>query len=280
MSSKISQSEAIAVWQKELNKLATKILNSQMTEGEASKYLMEETKKLLNKISEKIDYSKEVKIATQSYYNIYQKQLGKEALDKQILLATDIQKEAFDKLLKDLPKDIRDAIVKDMKLVSNIVSTGQTTKEQATKQVLGSSGGMTIQTPKQGRWKLQNMLNLQMRETLKDTCLNIAENIGGELNTDVYYIPAHAGARPGCYPSQEKFYHDGEDTRMKIDGKMVQVYNWSKLDVGIFPAMFDIRCRHLKFPVTPDMELSDIHKEKEGSLTDIKDVLNSKQVLY
>ena len=151
MSRKISQSEAIAVWQKELNKLATKILNSQMTEGEASKYLMEETKKLLNKISEKIDYSKEVKIATQSYYNIYQKQLGKEALDKQILLATDIQKEAFDKLLKDLPKDIRDAIVKDMKLVSNIVSTGQTTKEQATKQVLGSSGGMTIQTPKQGR---------------------------------------------------------------------------------------------------------------------------------
>lgn len=278
--SKLSQSKAIAKWQNELNKLIEDILNGDMTEGQASKYIIKESNKLLKSIGNSIDYEKDIKVAVNSYYKIYQKHVGKEVLDKQVRLAADYQKKSFNKLLKKLPKRLRESAVRDMRMVSNLLSSGQITQEAAVKQILKSNGGMTIATPKQGKWKLQTLLNKELRESLKQTCLDLAETIGDELGTDVYYVAGHAGAREGCLFAQEKFYHDGKDMAMNIDGNMEVVYNWSKSKYGIFPGLFDIFCRHMKFPVSARVSMADIYRAGEGSLRDLKASLESEQVLY
>lgn len=278
---RLSQTGANRKWQVELNKLMEQILLGNMTEGEATKYLVKSVNKLNISINNSVDFEHDVKMAVSSYFKIYKAHVPAEVIDKQVKLAANYQRKEFNKLTKSLPKELRSTVRNNMRMVSNLLATGDITEAQAVKQVLGQQQGVRVQTKKQGSWKVQNLLNQHLRETLKETCQDIAEVIADELGTDTYYVPGHAGAREGCEYAQENYYSDTLDGMYVVDGAKVRIYPWSQAwSQQIYPGLFDINCRHMKFPVTPLIPMNEIRSEGEGSLKDLKKAIESKDVVF
>lgn len=269
-----TRTEIVREWQLSLDKIFVNLFKTKgMTEEVASQRIFEEALKLTTNLP-KIDRGVEVDMALGVYQKIYGKYVSPKVIAQQKLAADIILDDDFKLLAKYLPSYAREAVNYNFKLATNIMTSGNFTQDQALDLALGKYRHLTINTARQGRWTIQNLYNRAVRSKMVQATNTIAERIAEDLGTSVYWVSEHAGARPLCAPYQGQFWADVAGEYM-IDGELQQVGSWDDTSFGEVAGLFGVNCRHLKFPVTAEIKVSEIRTYNTDTLTDLGSYLAS-----
>ena len=90
--------------------------------------------------------------------------------------------------------------------------SGAETRRQAVNRAIQqiADEGLTGFIDRAGRsWTPEAYVNMVMRTTVHNTAIQATRARMEDFGTDVFQVSSHAGARPGCYPYQGKFYSWG-----------------------------------------------------------------------
>lgn len=140
------------------------------------------------------------------------------------------------------------------------VATGAETRTQAVQRALQriSDEGLTGFIDRAGRhWTPEAYVNMDIRTTVHNTAIQATKARMEDFGTDVFQVSSHAGARPGCYPFQGKFYSWG-NTYGEIElgnGRVVEYEPINNTTYGEPAGLFGINCGHYPIPVVPGVTI-------------------------
>ena len=140
------------------------------------------------------------------------------------------------------------------------VATGAETRRVAVRRAIKiiSAQGLTGFVDKANRtWTPEAYVNMVVRTTVHNTAIQSTRAFMEDYNTEVFQVSSHAGARPGCYPYQGKFY-SWNNTAGSIelgDGSTVDYEPLKNTSYGEPAGLFGINCGHYPIPIVPGVTI-------------------------
>ena len=140
--------------------------------------------------------------------------------------------------------------------------TGVSSWNQALKHATDrlKEGGITGFIDHAGRhWGAEGYVAMDIRTTVFNTARAATWEVNQGFGNDLYLVSYHNGARPLCYPWQNKVISatDNARTVVDLDGNEVQVIAQSDTSYGEAAGLFGINCKHYPTPFIPGVSLAD-----------------------
>ena len=152
------------------------------------------------------------------------------------------------------------------------VTVGEKSRTEAIRETIGQmcDKGIPAFVDASGRqWSPEAYVNMDIRNTAKNSALAAQWSVMDELEQDVILISSHSGARPKCAPYQGKLYsRSGKSGTIKdARGKEYTYEPLSSTSFGEPDGIFGINCGHRPRGVSEGMFISheEIYSEKENS---------------
>lgn len=140
------------------------------------------------------------------------------------------------------------------------VASGAETRRQAVNRAIKriSDEGLTGFIDRAGRsWSPEAYVNMVTRTTVHNAAIQSTRARMQDYGTSVFQVSSHAGARPGCYPYQGKFYSwDNTSGEIELGNGSVFRYEPIKNTTYGEPAgLFGINCGHSPIVVIPGVSI-------------------------
>lgn len=180
--------------------------------------------------------------------------------------AVQLTKEEYDKLLAQ--QSATQAILNE---AAGNVATGSETRLQAMRRAITriSDEGLTGFIDRAGRhWSPEAYINMDIRTTVHNVAIQSTKARMQDYGTQVFQVSSHAGARPGCYPYQGKFY-SWDNTAGDVplgNGAVVRYEPLNSTTYGQPAGLFGINCGHFPIPIIPGVTIphgADLIQPKE-----------------
>lgn len=120
------------------------------------------------------------------------------------------------------------------------------------------------------RWSAESYVAMDIRSTVYNTGRAAVWETNQSFGNDLYIVSYHDGARPLCYPWQNKVISSTNNARTvtDLDGNEIPVYAQSDTSYGMAAGLFGINCKHYPSPFIPGVSVlydqSNIPSEKEN----------------
>lgn len=140
------------------------------------------------------------------------------------------------------------------------VATGVETRTVALRRAIKqiSDEGLTGFIDRAGRhWTPEAYVNMDIRTTVHNTAIQATRARMQDFNAQVFQVSSHAGARPGCYPYQGKFYSwDNSSGSVELgNGSIVDYAPLNTTTYGQPAGLFGINCGHYPIPIIPGVTI-------------------------
>lgn len=140
--------------------------------------------------------------------------------------------------------------------------TGVSTWNQALKHATDrlKNGGITGFVDHAGhQWSAEAYVAMDIRTTVFNTGRAAVWETNEQFGNDLYLVSYHNGARPLCFPWQNKVISATDNARVTydLDGNEVQVIAQSDTSYGQAAGLFGINCKHYPSPFIPGVSLAD-----------------------
>ncbi len=140
------------------------------------------------------------------------------------------------------------------------VVTGVSSWNTATKHAIDrmKQTGITGFIDHAGRhWSAEAYVAMDIRTTVANTARAAVWETNQNFGNDLYQVSYHDGARPLCYPWQNKVISstDNARTTVDLDGNEIHVYAQSETTYGEPAGLFGINCKHYPTPFIPGVSI-------------------------
>lgn len=107
------------------------------------------------------------------------------------------------------------------------------------------------------RWSAEAYTAMDIRTTVANTARAAVWELNESFGNDLYIVSYHSGARPLCYPWQNKVISNLNNARdvVDLDGNPVHVYAQSETSYGEAAGLFGINCKHMADPFIPGVSV-------------------------
>ena len=134
--------------------------------------------------------------------------------------------------------------------------TGASTWNQALRHSIDAlkKRGITGFVDHAGRhWSAEAYVAMDIRTTVFNTGRSAVWETNQSFGNDLYLVSYHNGARPLCYPWQNKVISSTNNSRdvEDLDGNKIHVYAQSETSYGEPAGLFGINCKHYPTPFIP-----------------------------
>lgn len=138
--------------------------------------------------------------------------------------------------------------------------TGVSTWNQATQHAIDrlKRDGITGFIDHAGRhWSAEAYVAMDVRTTMFNTSRAAIWETNESFGNDLYRVSYHNGARPLCYPWQNKVISSTDSARVvaDLDGYEVEVIAQSATSYGEAAGLFGINCKHYPMPFIPGVSV-------------------------
>ena len=136
-------------------------------------------------------------------------------------------------------------------MVTGVSSWNQALRHAAARM---REGGLTGFVDHAGRqWSAEAYVAMDIRTTTFNTGRAAIWETNQNFGNDLYLVSYHNGARPGCYPYQNKVVSalDAARTVIDLDGNEIEVIAQSNTSYGEPAGLFGINCKHYPQPFIP-----------------------------
>ena len=109
------------------------------------------------------------------------------------------------------------------------------------------------------QWSAEAYTAMDIRTTVFNTGRAAVWETNESFGNDLYLVSYHNGARPLCYPWQNKVISSMDAARVTydLDGNEIQVIAQSDTSYGQAAGLFGINCKHYPSPFIPGVSLAD-----------------------
>ena len=138
------------------------------------------------------------------------------------------------------------------------VSSWNTALKHATDRL--KEGGITGFVDHAGhQWSAEAYVAMDIRTTVFNTGRAAVWETNQDFGNDLYLVSYHNGARPLCYPWQNKVISSTDSARtvVDLDGNEIQVIAQSDTSYGAPAGLFGINCKHYPMPFIPGVSVID-----------------------
>ena len=107
------------------------------------------------------------------------------------------------------------------------------------------------------RWSAEAYTAMDIRTTVANTARSAVWETNQDFGNDLYLVSYHNGARPLCYPWQNKVISSTDNARIvtDLDGNEIPVWRQSDTSYGEPAGLFGINCKHYPSPFIPGVSL-------------------------
>lgn len=136
------------------------------------------------------------------------------------------------------------------------VSSWNTALRHATNRL--KTDGITGFIDHAGRhWSAEAYVSMDIRTTVFNTARSAVWETNQSFENDLYIVSYHNGARPLCYPWQNKVISSTDNARTVPDlyGNEIYVYAQSETSYGQAAGLFGINCKHYPNPFIPGVSV-------------------------
>lgn len=115
------------------------------------------------------------------------------------------------------------------------------------------------------RWSAEAYVAMDIRTTVFNTGRAAVWETNQSFGNDLYLVSYHNGARPLCYPYQNKVVSsmDAARTTYDLDGNPIKVIAQSSTSYGQAAGLFGINCKHYPTPFIPGVSVADGKPQSE-----------------
>ena len=108
------------------------------------------------------------------------------------------------------------------------------------------------------RWSAEAYTAMDIRTTAYNTSRAAVWETNQNFGNDLYLVSYHNGARPLCYPWQNKVISSTNHARVvkDLDGNDIQVYAQNETSYGEPAGLFGINCKHYPTPFIPGVSVA------------------------
>ena len=112
-------------------------------------------------------------------------------------------------------------------------------------------------------WSAEAYVAMDTRTTVFNTGRAAVWETNQNFGNDLYLVSYHNGARPLCYPYQNKVVSSTDNARtvVDLDGNAVEVIAQSNTSYGQPAGLFGINCKHYPTPFIPGVSVADGHPQ-------------------
>ena len=109
------------------------------------------------------------------------------------------------------------------------------------------------------QWSAESYVAMDVRTTMFNTGRAATWETNQSFGNDLYLVSYHNGARPGCYPWQNKVISSTDNARtvQDLDGNNIEVIAQSNTSYGQPAGLFGINCKHYPTPFIPGVSVAD-----------------------
>ena len=109
------------------------------------------------------------------------------------------------------------------------------------------------------RWSAEAYTAMDIRTTMFNTGRAAVWETNQNFGNDLYLVSWHNGARPLCYPWQNKVISSTNNARITydLDGNEIEVIAQSDTSYGEAAGLFGINCKHYPTPFIPGVSVAD-----------------------
>lgn len=102
-------------------------------------------------------------------------------------------------------------------------------------------------------WSAEAYVAMDVRTTVANTARAAVWETNADFGNDLYQVSYHNGARPLCYPWQNKVISATDNARVvyDLDGNEIQVIAQSDTSYGEAAGLFGVNCKHYPTPFIP-----------------------------
>jgi cobalamin biosynthesis Co2+ chelatase CbiK len=106
-------------------------------------------------------------------------------------------------------------------------------------------------------WSAEAYTSMDIRTTVANTARAAVWETNENFGNDLYLVSYHNGARPLCYPWQNKVIsaNDRSGVTYDLDGNEIEVIAQSSTSYGEAAGLFGINCKHYPTPFIPGVSL-------------------------
>ena len=106
-------------------------------------------------------------------------------------------------------------------------------------------------------WSAEAYVSMDIRTTMANTARAAMWETNESFGNDLYQVSYHDGARPLCYPWQNKVISATDNARdtVDLDGNQIHVYAQSETSYGEAAGLFGINCKHYPTPFIPGVSI-------------------------
>lgn len=107
------------------------------------------------------------------------------------------------------------------------------------------------------RWSAEAYAAMDIRTTMANTARAAVWETNQNFGNDLYSVSYHNGARPLCYPYQNKVVSSTDNARTvaDLDGNEIEVIAQSATSYGQPAGLFGINCKHYPTPFIPGVSI-------------------------
>jgi hypothetical protein len=120
-------------------------------------------------------------------------------------------------------------------------------------------------------WSAEAYTAMGIRTTVANTARAATWETNQDFGNDLYQVSYHDGARPKCYPWQNKVISSTDNARVTydLDGNEITVYAQSETSYGEAAGLFGINCKHYPSPFIPGVSIvrGEPQSEEENAKT-------------
>ena len=205
------------------------------------------------------------------FTKIYYSKLNEKAVNNFNLIAKSLDNQNvlwFKDVLRELPFNSRKQYTQLVKDIELSMLNGDITREQAVKilNVKDTEFKVTLQNGK--NWRFDALMKRRLRDSIRINALRHADSLAQELDTNVFQVSEHAGARPLCSQDQGKLFSDSTFKVEDFSGNIIEVENWNNSTYGQPAGLFGYNCRHMKYPYVEGIAIPS-HEDDPLYSTDI-----------
>lgn len=117
-------------------------------------------------------------------------------------------------------------------------------------------------------WSAEAYTAMDIRTTVANTARAAVWETNESFGNDLYKVSYHDGARPLCYPWQNKVISSTDNARVvtDLDGNEVRVYAQSETTYGQAAGLFGVNCKHYPTPFIPGVSVirGEVQSEEEN----------------
>lgn len=118
-------------------------------------------------------------------------------------------------------------------------------------------------------WSAEAYVAMDIRTTVANTARSAVWETNQNFGNDLYSVSSHNGARPLCYPWQNKVISSTDNVRkvQDLDGNEILVVAQSETSYGEPAGLFGINCKHMADPFIPGVSVLTGHPQDEEENT-------------